>query len=196
MPTFYYGGEAYTRIGVVSNGYVVIGGGTAADVELLPADVPERGPAEQRGRPVLDRPQPAGGAARNIRDRSTCSATGRPRWIIVDLEGVKNFSNATTHTGEIWIRIPTAAHGHGERADHHLVRPDAPNAGSPAIRAPAMNWGAENRDGSSGENIASAPANSTEYRRHLAPPIPGGSVTIPFDIVEQAGPARSTRTPR
>ena len=41
MPTYYYGGEPYTRIGVVSNGYVVIGGGTGADIEVPAADVPE-----------------------------------------------------------------------------------------------------------------------------------------------------------
>ena len=61
VPTFYYGGEPYTRIGVVSNGYVVIGGGTAADIVFIAADVPERGAAEQRARAVLDRPQPGRG---------------------------------------------------------------------------------------------------------------------------------------
>ena len=25
-------------------------------------------------------------------------------WIVVDFEKVKNFSNSTTHTGEIWIQ--------------------------------------------------------------------------------------------
>ena len=60
VPTFYYGGEPYTRIGVVSNGYVVIGGGTGVGHQLRPADVPERGTAEQRRRAVLDRPQSGG----------------------------------------------------------------------------------------------------------------------------------------
>ena len=31
VPAFQYGGETYTRIGVDSNGYVVVGGGTAED---------------------------------------------------------------------------------------------------------------------------------------------------------------------
>ena len=40
MPTFYYGGEPYTSIGVVSNGYVVVGGGTAADIVFTPQHFP------------------------------------------------------------------------------------------------------------------------------------------------------------
>ena len=54
VPTFYYGGEPYTRIGVVSNGYVVIGGGNRRGHRLRAADVPEPGAAEQRRRAVLD----------------------------------------------------------------------------------------------------------------------------------------------
>ncbi|RQP09929.1 MAG: hypothetical protein EAS51_10135 [Microbacteriaceae bacterium] len=36
VPSFIYGGEVYDRIGVVSNGYVVVGGGAAGDVEYEP----------------------------------------------------------------------------------------------------------------------------------------------------------------
>ena len=45
-----------------------------------------------------------------------------------------------------------------------------------------MNWGAENRDGTSGKNISSAPANNSEYRPVLSGPTTGGSVSIPYDI--------------
>ena len=40
VPTFYYGGEPYTRIGVDSNGYVVVGGGTGADNAFAPQTFP------------------------------------------------------------------------------------------------------------------------------------------------------------
>ena len=40
VPTFYYGGEPYTRIGVVSNGYVVIGGGDGTDLVFTPQTFP------------------------------------------------------------------------------------------------------------------------------------------------------------
>ena len=40
VPTFYYGGEPYTRIGIVSNRYIVIGGGTSSDVNFFPQTFP------------------------------------------------------------------------------------------------------------------------------------------------------------
>ena len=40
VPAFTYGSEVYTRLGVVSNGYVVMGGGTAQDVDYLAAPIP------------------------------------------------------------------------------------------------------------------------------------------------------------
>ena len=44
-----------------------------------------------------------------------------------------------------------------------------------------QNWGAENRDGSSGANIATA-GQRLGVLVHTSPPAAGGSVTIPFDI--------------
>ena len=46
-----------------------------------------------------------------------------------------------------------------------------------------MNWGAENRDGSSGKNIAVRAGQRLRVRGpHVAPHGAGGSVSIPFDI--------------
>ncbi len=45
-----------------------------------------------------------------------------------------------------------------------------------------INWGAENRDGTSGVNIASpGPANNTEWRVNTSPPVAGGSQSITYD---------------
>ena len=40
VPTFFYGGESYTRIGVVSNGYIVVGGGDSGDIVFTPQTFP------------------------------------------------------------------------------------------------------------------------------------------------------------
>jgi len=45
-----------------------------------------------------------------------------------------------------------------------------------------MSWGTENRDGTSGINLSSAPADGTEYRPVLSSPVPRGQVTLPFDV--------------
>ena len=41
VPTFYYAGEPYSRIGVVSNGYLVVGGGNSGDVAFAPQTFPD-----------------------------------------------------------------------------------------------------------------------------------------------------------
>ena len=64
---------------------------------------------------------------------------------------------------------------------------DGPGLGNAGSGDPAsgQNWGAENRDGSSGVNIASAPANGSEYQVNTTPPAAGGSVTITYDIASK-----------
>ena len=57
---------------------------------------------------------PAGGAIR------VATLTGGGfSWIVVDWAAVKNFSNATTHSFEIWLQRPAERrHRAGERGDH------------------------------------------------------------------------------
>src|SRR5205085_10343677 len=65
VPTFYYGAEPYTRIGVVSNGYVVIGGGTSGDVNFAPQTFPNAARPNNVVAPFwTDTNPPAGGAIR------------------------------------------------------------------------------------------------------------------------------------
>ncbi|MBA2579172.1 MAG: S8 family serine peptidase, partial [Euzebyaceae bacterium] len=44
VPEFLYGGETYDTIGITSNGYAVVGGGTSQDVEFEPQDLPDPTP--------------------------------------------------------------------------------------------------------------------------------------------------------
>ena len=57
VPPFQYAGETYTRIGMVSNGYLVVGGGTGADVQFINQNLPSPRRSQQRAGAVLDRPQ-------------------------------------------------------------------------------------------------------------------------------------------
>ena len=117
-------------------------------------------------------------AQRRRRHAGSSSTTGR----------VKNFSDPTTHTVRDLDPARTAAHGAGrERADHDLVRrprtPAAGDAGAPGDR----NWGAENRDGTSGKNLASAPANNTQYSVNTVAADPRRVGDDPVRRVEQEG---------
>ena len=177
VPTFYYGGEPYSRIGVVSNGYVVIGGGTSSDVNFAPQTFPNPARPNNVVAPFwTDTNVPAGGAI-----RIGTLTDGSSSWLIVDYDHVKNFSNATTHTGELWFRLASGAAGTGPSSEQVTISYGAANAaaGDPGS---GINWGAENRDGSSGKNLSSAPADNSEYRPVLGSPIAGGQVTIPYDI--------------
>ena len=182
VPTFYYGGEAYTSIGVVSNGYVVIGGGTGADVNFAPQSFPNPAAPNNVIAPFWTDLNPSSTGAGKIYINTI--SDGSNSWIVVDWEGVKNFSNATTHTGEIWFQVSGGAAGTGPVSEQTTISYGAANAaaGDPDETPPlTINWGAENRDGSSGVNLPSAPADGSEYAVHTAPPTAGGSVAIGYD---------------
>jgi Subtilase family/PA domain/Fibronectin type-III domain len=179
VPTFYYGGEAYSRIGVVSNGYVVLGGGTASDVNFFPQTFPNPARPNNVIAPFWTDLNTTGGTAGNNAIQVNVLGDGDSDWIVIDFESVKNFSNSTTHTGEIWIRASLLNHT-GPAGEQLTVSYGTANAaaGDPGS---AINWGAENRDGTSGKNLPSAPANDTEYRINTSPPTPGGHVTFTYD---------------
>jgi subtilisin family serine protease len=181
VPTFFYGGEPYSRVGVVSNGYLVIGGGDSSDVVFAPQHFPNAARPNNVVAPVwTDLNPPLGGAV-----RIGTLTDGSNTWIVVDWQRVKNFGNATTHSFEIWLRIAGGAAGAGATSeDVSVAYGTGSDAGNAASGDPAsgQNWGAENRDGSSGANASSAPADGSQYQVSTSPPVPGGSVTIPFDI--------------
>ncbi len=187
VPTFYYGGEAYTRIGVVSNGYLVLGGGDSGDIVFLPQHFPNAARPNNVLAPLWSDLNPPGGGS--IRVASVSG--GGFAWVVVDYAGVKNFGNATTHSFEVWLQISTGAHtGPSSEAITFSYGPnasfpsDGPGLGNAGLGDPdsGVNWGAENRTGSSGVNIASAPANGAEFLAHTTPPTAGGTATFNFDI--------------
>jgi subtilisin family serine protease len=186
---FFYGGESYTRVGVVSNGYIVVGGGTSQDIVSKPQTYPNAARPNNTLAPLWTDLNPSAAGAGAIRV-ATLAASGQ-RWLVVDWDGVKNFGNATTHSFEIWLRLAFGAAGTGPSSEEitysygpNLVFPDdGPGLGNAGSGDPdsGQNWGAENRDGSSGVNIAPAPANGSEWRVNTAPPAAGGTATITYD---------------
>jgi hypothetical protein len=198
VPTFYYGGEAYTRIGVVSNGYIVVGGGDSGDIVFSPQTFPNANRPNNTLAPLwTDLNPPAGGAIRV----ATLSGGGFS-WIVIDWNGVKNYGNATTHSFEVWLQEATGTPGTGPSSEAitfsygpNLSYPgDGPGLGNAGSGDPSsgQNWGAENRTGTSGANIASAPANGSEWAIITAPPAAGGTQAITFNASsKKAGAYRS-----
>jgi hypothetical protein len=98
---------------------------------------------------------------------------------VVDYNAVKNFSNATTHSFELWFRLAGGAAGTGPSSEQTTISYGTANTASPDT-ASGGNSGAENRDGSSGKNLAT-PANDTEWQVNTTPPTPGGSLSFGYD---------------
>jgi hypothetical protein len=186
VPTFYYGGEPYSQLGVVSNGYLVVGGGTGADLVFSPQHFPNAARPNNVLAPLWTDLNPTASPGGGVRIGTLTD--GSNTWIVVDWQHIKNFGNATTHSFEVWIRIASGAAGTGPSSEDvswtYGTGTDAGNAGL-GDPSSGQNWGAENRDGSSGANIASAPADGSQYQVHTTGPTPGGMVTIPFDLTSK-----------
>src|SRR5207244_856315 len=107
VPTFMYGSEPYTRIGIVSNGYLVLGGGSSADIVFTPQHFPNPARPNNVLAPWWTDLNPSSTGAGAI--RAAVLSGGGMSWIVVDWHGVKNFGNATTHDFEVWLQVGTTA---------------------------------------------------------------------------------------
>jgi hypothetical protein len=177
VPTFFYGAEPYSSVGVGSNGTLIVGGGTAADATPFPQAFPDPARPNNVIAPFWTDLNP--GAGGNI--RIGLLSGGGQEWIVIDWEAVKNFSNANTHTGEIWLRVAAGSAGTGPSSEQITISYGAANSanGDPGT---GINWGAENRDGTSGKSIpAPGPADGSEYSVDTSPPQVGGTQTITYD---------------
>ena len=188
VPTFFYGGEPYSQVGVVSNGYIVIGGGTSADIVFTPQTFPNAAKPNNVVAPMWSDLNPPASTGTSAGVRIGTLTDGSTTWLVVDWQKIKNFGNATTHSFQIWARLASGAAGTGPSSEDVSVAygtgADAGNAGSGDPDS-GQNSGAENRDGSSGANAATAPADGSQYQVHTTPPPAGGSVSIPFDVTSK-----------
>jgi hypothetical protein len=170
VPAFVYAGETYNRVGVVSNGYLVVGGGTAADVSFLGQSFPNPAAPNNVLAPFwTDLNPPAGGAI-----RIGTLTDGTNTWLVVDWDAVKEFSTSARDSFQAWIRIGTAeditfAYGpiQGNGDGGHLT------------------VGAENRFGNRGQNYyydgtGTLPANGTQLRVSGVPGAPGETKVVTF----------------
>ncbi|MBB6094287.1 subtilisin family serine protease [Povalibacter uvarum] len=100
-PAFRFGGESNTRLGVTSNGYVVVGGGTVADVDFINSDFPDENPPNNVLAPFWTDLNPADGGAIRI----GVLTDGVGSWIVVDYEAVPTYFFGELKTFQIWIGI-------------------------------------------------------------------------------------------
>ena len=173
VPAFEFAGETWTRIGIVSNGYAVVGGGTGADVDFVNTDFPNVLPPNNVLAPFWTDLNPGAAGALRI----DILTDGVNDWLVLEWDGVRNFSNAAQlNSFQIWI---------GVNGTEDVTYAFGPVTGGDLGY---LTVGAENRYGSSGQAVyfdgaGTAPANGTEVLVSSVPGGPGGSHTITFDAI-------------
>ena len=184
VPAFLYGGEVYTRIGVTSNGYAIVGGGTATDVQFANTDLPNATVPNNVLAPFWSdlnvATAPAGGGI-----RVALLSGGGSSWIAIEWRNVPNYSNpAQKNTFQIWIGVSGDATPY---EDISFTYGSAITGGDGGF----LTVGAENKFGSRGGTVyyngtGTAPSPSSggyEVLVTTAPPTPGESHTLSFDAI-------------
>lgn len=179
VPSFTYAGQTYSQIGIVSNGYIVVGGGTLADVRFLNARLPEEALPNNVLSPFWTDLNPDAGG----RVLLNVLTDGADQWIVVGWEGVPNFGDGRTNTFQVWIG--TDADAHPDEDISFVYSPDVSDGDGGLLTV-----GAENAFGNkggtvyfNGEGIAPASTLATGYVVDVlsVPGAPGGSHTIAFE---------------
>ncbi|MFV9504729.1 MAG: hypothetical protein AB4911_09210 [Oscillochloridaceae bacterium umkhey_bin13] len=101
VPAFVFAGEVYTRIGIVSNGYAVVGGGTGADVDFINQILPDPARPNNVLAPFWTDLDPGRGGALRVGILSS----GPNRWLILDWQNVREWSSTRTASFQIWIGL-------------------------------------------------------------------------------------------
>jgi hypothetical protein len=99
VPAFEYAGEVYSTIGIVSNGYVVVGGGTQADVDFINTDLPDPAAPNNVLAPFWTDLNPASGG----RVLVNVLTNGPDTWTVVEWESVRSWGDNETTTAQVWI---------------------------------------------------------------------------------------------
>jgi hypothetical protein len=184
IPAFEYAGELYTRIGMVSNGYAVVGGGTGADVDYINSDLPDAAIPNNTLAPFWTDLNPSEGG--NL--YAGILTDGVSDWFIAEWENVPNWGDGLPNTFQIWVGLNGDATP-GEEIFFTY---------GPAISAGDGGWltvGAENKYGNEGgtvyfDGVGTPPAftNTTGYVVDVfsTPGAPGESHTISFSMMASA----------
>jgi subtilisin family serine protease len=172
VPGFMFAGINNTRLGMVSNGYVVVGGGTAADVQFVNQNLPNPTRPNNVLAPFWTDLNPAFGGAMRI----AILTDGVNSWIVADWEDVQNYGDRLPNDFQVWIGINgvediTFAFGEVSAGDMGF-----------------LTVGAENSFGNSGQNFyyngtGTPPGPTVGVRVNSMPASPGETHVLSFQAL-------------
>jgi len=173
VPPFSFGAETWTQLGVGSNGYLVVGGGSGPDVTVVNQNFPNPTRPNNVLAPFWTDLNPAAGGALRI----ATLTDGVDTWLVVDWAAVRNFSSATTQSFEVWIGL----NGDGNPGEDITFAYGPVGGGDLGF----LTVGAENRFGNRGQSrffngAGTAPVNGTQLRITSAAGTPGETKVINF----------------
>ena len=168
VPGFVYGGRTYTSVGVTSNGYLVVGGGTSQDVEFDPAPIPDPSRPNNVLAPFWT--DLNGTGAQGLRVATV--SDGVDSWLVAEWN-VFVFGTTSNRTFQVWIGL------NGAEEIAFAYDPGALPA-LPAAQATVV--GAENLNGSGGEQLPAGTAPTGDLRVISSEPTPGSSVSYPVQV--------------
>jgi hypothetical protein len=96
-----FGGQDWNSIGVGSNGYIVVGGGSTADIQFLNKALPDGTAPRNLLAPFWTDLNPMMGGTIRVNTLTD----GVSDWVVIDWDGVANFDGSGTNTFEVWIGL-------------------------------------------------------------------------------------------
>ncbi len=166
VPAFVYAGESYTKVGVTSDGYLVVGGGTASDIRYEPQTLPDPVQPNNVLAPFwtdLDGTGAPGVFVGHLTD-------GGNNWLVVEWR-VFAWGTTDLEVFQAWIGLNgTEDITYTYDPTNLPTQPDGQN----------LTVGAENADGSAGAQIAGAPTG--DLRVASDPGSGGASVSYQFKV--------------
>ncbi len=174
VPAFTFGGVSYNQIGISSNGYVVVGGGTGEDNSINNQSFPNSARPNNVLAPFWTDLNP--GAAGQV--RVNVLTDGQDDWIVIDWAGVRDFSLNRLNSFEVWIGVDGDAHP-GTDVSYAFGAIGGNGDGG------FLTVGAENNSGSRGQNqyfngVGTLPTNGTQLVVGSTPGV-AGTHTVAFD---------------
>jgi len=183
--TFEFAGEVWDTLGIVSNGYGVVGGGTGSDVVFSNfSELPDPDRPNNVLAPYWTDLDPSQGGEVYVNVLGTGPNCDAPNdcWLVVEWNDVPEFSNPTTtsHTFQIWLGLSGDASPGQDITFEYDTQTGIGDGG-------ILTVGAENKFGNRGETVyfngepaANLPADGDQWVVNSTPGQPGETHTITF----------------
>jgi hypothetical protein len=183
-----YGDRTYSTIGMVTDGYLVVGGGTSADISYVPQDMPDPARPNNVIAPywtdLTFDPAHGGGAGNAYVAMFTCGGT--PCAYEFEWAGVPIYGTGQLRTFAVWMYMDDFLSSVSYPFDNNEMV-YAPGSAVPGVSATPLNVGAEDALGLTAaqlgvDNTGTTAPNSNGYYVETGSSSPGGSLTIDYDV--------------